>query len=155
MMALLSPKAWGALVLAAILAFSLFFARQSGKASVRAEWNVEKIAQQQASAAAESENRRMEAARQSKVIEAQNAQAKRTQVLQVAAAGARAESDGLRDDLARNTANLPGASVDACRRYGATANAVLGEMAAEGGGLAEAAGSHASDSLMYQEAWPK
>lgn len=45
MLALLSPRLWLAIALAGALAFSHFTAYRSGKASVRAEWNVEKLAQ--------------------------------------------------------------------------------------------------------------
>jgi len=154
-MALLSPKAWLAIGLALVLALSHAFAYRAGRASIRAAWDRSIIAQQQTSATAEAENRRLETLRQSRVIEAQNAQVNRTRVLQAAAAGARAESDGLRGDLARDTADLSRTTIDACRKYAATASAVLGDMAAEGGDMAEKAGGHAADSLTFEQGWPR
>lgn len=151
----MSPRLWLALGLAAVLVFTHFAANRSGAARVRGQWDAAIAQQLQQNLAAEQENRRLETARQSKVIEAQNAQVNRTRVLQAAAAGARAESDGLRGDLARNTADLPSASLTTCRNYAAAANAVLRDMAIEGGGMAEKAGGHASDSLTFEQAWPK
>lgn len=155
MMTLMSPKVWAALVVAAILAFAGFFLYRAGAASVRVQWDAEKLQQQQVAAAQETENRRLESKRQTNVIEAQNASTKRIQGLQVAAAGVRAESDGLRRDLDANTANLSRATPDACRKYAAAVNAVLGDLEKAGGGVAEKADGHASDSLTLQQAWPK
>lgn len=155
MMAFMSPRLWLALGLAAVLAFTHAFVYRSGKAAVRADWDSAIATQLRASVAAEQETRRMESLRAGKVIEAQNAQAKRTQILQASAAGARTESAGLRNDLARNTSDLSSAAIDACRKYATTANAILGDMAAEGGGMAEKADSHSSDALTLQQAWPK
>lgn len=58
MTALLNPKVWLALALAAILAFSGLFIYRAGKANVRSQWDAEKLAQQQAATDA-SEERRM------------------------------------------------------------------------------------------------
>lgn len=155
MMALLSPKAWLAIALACALAFSHAFIYRAGKASVRADWDKSKIEQAAVDLASVQEIRRMESLRSAKVVEAQNANTKRVQGLQVAAAGVRAESDGLRRDLDANTANLSRATPDACRNYAAAANAVLGDLEKAGGGIAEKADGHASDTLMYQDGWPK
>ena len=48
MIALLSWRVWAGLALAIGLAFSHFTAYRSGKASVRAEWTAEKLAQSEA-----------------------------------------------------------------------------------------------------------
>lgn len=45
MLALLSPKLWAAIALAALLAATGFMGYRQGKASVRAEWNASKLAQ--------------------------------------------------------------------------------------------------------------
>lgn len=61
----------------------------------------------------------------------------------------------MRDELAAERAKLPSSSLASCRAHAATLNAVFGECANSSGGLAKAAAGHASDSLMFQEAWPK
>lgn len=71
------------------------------------------------------------------------------------AAAVRVERDGLRDDLAAQRTALPDAACAAVREYASTITAVFGECAAEAGGLAEAAGGHASDTLMLLDTWPK
>ena len=152
---LLSPKLWLAIAVAAILSFYGFVAYRSGAAHVRGQWDAAIVIQQQQAAAAEAENRRMESLRQNKVIEAQNAQTKRSQVLQAAIVAGRVVADSLRHDLAANTASLPSQSPDACRAYAAAANAVLGDMEAAGRGMAEKASGHASDTLTLEQAWPK
>lgn len=62
---------------------------------------------------------------------------------------------GLRNELADQRRDLSTASLDAVRKYAATANAVFGECSAEVERLAGEAAGHASDSMMYQHAWPK
>ncbi|MES1979716.1 MAG: hypothetical protein V4451_16880 [Pseudomonadota bacterium] len=61
----------------------------------------------------------------------------------------------LRDELATERAKLPSSSLASCRAHAATLNAIFGECTASSRGLAKEAAGHASDSLMYQEAWPK
>lgn len=72
-----------------------------------------------------------------------------------AAANLAAVNRGLRDDLANQRRDLSTASLDAVRKYAATANTVFGECKAEVERLAGEASGHATDSLMYQRAWPK
>lgn len=62
---------------------------------------------------------------------------------------------GLRDELTDQRRKLSTASIDAVRQYAATASSVFGECSAEVERLAGEASGHASDSLMYQRAWPK
>lgn len=104
---------------------------------------------------ANAENRRLEQRRQSMVMEANNARTKREETLRRDAAGVRTELAGLRDDLAQSAANLPGATCDAVRKRVTAAENVFEQCAGRYSGLAETAGRHASDSLMYQEAWPR
>ena len=155
MMALLSPKAWLALALSAILAFAGLFLYRSGAASVRTQWDAAIIQQQALAAAQEADNRRLEAKRQTNVIEAQNAQTKRTQGLQVAAAGARAESLGLRDTIATIRASLSSTPGDASSNAASAAAGLLAECGAAYQELAGASDGHYSDTLMLQQAWPK
>lgn len=124
-------------------------------ADARAEWNAGKLKQTEQLAAANAENRRFEQRRQSMVMEATNARTKREETLRRDAAGVRTELAGLRNDLTRSAANLPGASCDAVRKRVSAAENVFEQCAGRYSGLAETAGRHASDSLMYQQAWPR
>lgn len=111
----------------------------------------EEIARQKVSADDERENRRLESKRQSNVIEALNAAAKREQALRADRAG-----DRMRDTLYTFTGTkLPGATLDACRRGAAALAAVLAEVEQAGREMAADAQGHAGDSLMFQEAWPR
>ena len=85
------------------------------------------------------------------LLEANN----RATVNKVAADNLAVVNRGLRNDLANQRSNLSTASVDAVRKYATTANAVFGECSTENERLAGEAAGHASDSLMYQKAWPK
>lgn len=93
MTALLSPRMWLALAVAATLAFSHFAAYRSGRATVRADWETERaqIAQQVAQAEAAAREKEQElAAKNRKVTDAYIAEKKRR------AADARAADDALR-----------------------------------------------------------
>lgn len=109
---------------------------------------------QVAVAAANAESRRIEQRRQSIVIEATNAQAKRETTLRSQAAGARTERDGLRDDLAAAQRDLPSASCEAVRKRADALSSVFDQCAERYTGLAEKAGRHASDALTLDQAWP-
>lgn len=165
----LSPATWlklaGALAVLALVAGAVWMhsgwiaderqaALKQGRAEVQAKWDAEKLDHANARTAASQEARRIETSRQTNVIEAQNAAQTRVKNLQAVVVATAAERDGLRNDLAATTAALPSLAPDACRRYAATANAVLAELGLEAEELARAAQGHANDSLMYQEAWP-
>lgn len=155
MMAFMSPRLWLALGLAAVLAFSHAFIYRAGKATVRADWDSAIASQLRASVAAEQENRRMESLRAGKVIEAQNAQTKRTQTLQASAAGARSELDRLRDYVATIPANLPSTAGDAGGNPASAAPGLLAECSRAYQELAAKADGHYSYTLTLQQAWPK
>lgn len=121
----------------------------------KANTQAKEIAQLKEQGEFNAENRRIEQRRQSMVMEANNARTKREENLRRDAAGVRTELAGLRDDLAQSAANLPGATCDAVRKRVTAAENVFEQCAGRYSGLAETAGRHASDSLMYQEAWPK
>ena len=87
--------------------------------------------------------------------EALNEATKRAQRNAVAAAAARTESDGLRDELAAARERLPDAACPTVRDYAATVGAVFGQCAAVFEDLARAADGHASDALMLEQAWPR
>ena len=155
MMALMSPRLWLALGLAAVLVLSHAFIYRTGKASVRADWDAEKLQLQQVAALQEAENRKLEAKRQTNVIEAKNAQAKRTQVLQASAAGARSELDRLRDAVASIPASLPSNPGDAIGHPASAAPGLLADCSRAYQELAAKADGHLSDTLTLQQAWPK
>lgn len=79
----------------------------------------------------------------------------RAQSAKDAAVKLAAVNRGLRDELTDQRGKLSTASLDAVRKYAATANSVFEGCSAEVERLAGEAAGHASDSLMYQEAWPK
>lgn len=62
------------------------------------------------------------------------------------------ESDRLRVSLKASGDRLSSATADALRKYATTLSAVFGECSSEVEKLARAAGQHASDSLMLQQA---
>jgi hypothetical protein len=155
MIALLNPRVWIALALAAFLTFTHFAAYRSGKATVRAEWDAEKVLQLKNLEAAKDAARAREQALQTQATEAINAASERAKKSQVAAAAVRSVNDSLRDDISAARGDLSRASDAAVRKYAATASAVFGECAAAVERLAGAAEGHATDSLMYQAAWPK
>lgn len=86
---------------------------------------------------------------------AQNEARKREADLAIAADSARAERDGLRDELTSISDRLSRASADSLRQYARTANAILQECTDRYSELAAKADRHASDTLMLKEAWPK
>ena len=99
---------------------------------------------------------RAEERRQSEqTIGALNAQAKRTQAAQVAAAAANDASGRLRDDIADLQRRLPSATLDACRRDAAALGAVFNACRAEYEALGRDAQGHADDTMTLQQAWPK
>ena len=67
---------------------------------------------------------------------------------------ARAERDGLRDQLDTAASNLPGATCTAARDYGATATTILGECGAALEDLARKADGHALDARTLIQSWP-
>lgn len=80
---------------------------------------------------------------------------KRAQYNAVAADSARRAAVSLRDQLATARADLSSATIDASRNYAAALSDVFGQCVDEYRGLAEKATGHATDSMMYQAAWPK
>lgn len=89
------------------------------------------------------------------VIGAINDAKKREQVARVAAAGARSERDGLRDELAAAQRDLSSAPPAACIERAAALSAVFEQCAGRLEELAGKADRHASDALTLQQAWPK
>ena len=156
MTALLSPRVWLALALAAVLALSHNFAYKSGKANVRAAWDAEKVVQLNNQKEADRENRNIESARANNVIVAQNAAVLRNRDLQADAVGARSESQRLRDALetASTALRLPGDTCKASIDYADAASVLLAQCAATYTDVAGKADGHSNDAKTLIEAWP-
>lgn len=89
------------------------------------------------------------------VIGAINDAKKREQMARAAAAGARTERDGLRDELAAAQRDLPSATPDACIERAAALSAVFEQCAGRLEELAGQADRHVNDAVTFQQAWPK
>lgn len=93
--------------------------------------------------------------RQRKKDEALNAANQRAQRLALASADLGAAAQRLRDELAAARSRLPDASCEATRAHAATLQRVFGECTAEYRAMAARAAGHASDALMFDQAWPE
>lgn len=145
----LDPRLWLALV--AVLGLSYcagdYRGEDRGKREVQAEWN-------KAALAATQENQRLSNRWNSKLVEAVNNAKSREQKNAVAADGAVRERDQLRDELAASRRQLGTATCASVREHAAALTDVFESCVREYQGVAREADGHASDSLMYQEAWP-
>lgn len=121
---------------------------KAGESEVMAEWQAESLA-------AQAKARQIEQAQAKAAQEAINAARVRESRQKADADRARAESDGLRDELAAAIRDLPSAACDAVRSHAAALNDVFGQCARTVEEMARQADGHASDSLTYQQAWPK
>lgn len=137
------------IIFVALAGMQVYGARQHslGYLKAQAEYTQRALAATQAARAREAEL-------QIKIQEAQNEARKRENDLSLAADAARAERDGLRDELTAIGDRLSKASADSLRKYARTANAVLAECTTRYSELAKKADQHASDSLMLQQGWP-
>jgi hypothetical protein len=97
---LLNPRLWIALALAAVLGFTHFTAYRAGKGVVRAEWDKDKAARMAQALEAEqaARQREQQLVAERKKVEDRYVQDKRK--ADIAAAGARAELERLRIELA-------------------------------------------------------
>lgn len=147
------PYRWLALALlvSAFGALCWFKGEVHGEAKLTAYQLAESQATVKAQAAAAAITR----AQQQRKDDALAQATQRAQRAEAAASSARAAGDGLRHDLTQARSDLSRATVDAVRKYAATLSAVFDECSAEVERLAKAADGHASDSLTYQQAWPK
>jgi hypothetical protein len=99
------------------------------------------------------EVQRMATRAQTRVIEAQNAAAERLDSLRVAAAGARAERDRLRDAASASIAAARSGH-QACIANASALAEVFGQCAGRYVDLAEKADGHVSDIQTMTDAWP-
>lgn len=153
------PMAWriGAMIVAIFLILLAVFAAgwSHGAAGVRAEWDAEKIIQQQQVNASELAARAKEQSLMNKLTEAQNAATIREQKIRADADTARAAAGSLRDTVTALRGQLSASSAETCRNTADTALAVFGECADRYQRLAEAADRHASDATTCRDAWPE
>lgn len=87
--------------------------------------------------------------------EAQNAATKRDKAKDQRIAALTTTSNGLRHTVSDLRGRLATASIDACRTTADAFATVFEECRGAYEEMGRAADGHASDSLMYQEAWPK
>lgn len=147
MIALLNPRVWIALALVALLAFSHFSAYRKGRADVQAQWTA-------AVAAANLEARQMEQRRQRNVDDAAKVAAAREARARTAAAHARSERDGLRDDLNR-AREYAAQSRAAAERVANLSTELLDRCTASYLAVAEAAQRADSEARELRQGWPR
>ena len=108
-----------------------------------------------AALAASEQARSREKQLQTTVQEAKNAAIAREKTLLADAGRSRAQSDGLRNQLAAARSQLSSASRAAVDQYAATSAELLIECGAAYSELARQADGHSSDAVMLIEAWPR
>lgn len=155
MLALMSPRLWGAVVLSVILALTHFTAYRAGRAAVRSQWDAQRLVDAETARKAIDANRTKEQQLQADLSKAQDEAAKREKTLRVAAAGARSERDKLRDAISAATSGLPGDTSSTVLARASTLGGLLDECTARYTDVAEHASGHASDAVMLRDAWPK
>jgi hypothetical protein len=155
MMALLSPRVWLALACAVFFAGCNFASYRAGKAHTQAAWNIEKLATAAAVLTAADAARTREQALQATVKKAENDSKQRETNLVADTARVAAVTSSLRKQLATARSDLSSASDASARKYAAALSDVFGECTAKYSEVARSADGYASDSLMYQQGWPK
>lgn len=155
MLALLSPRLWLAIGLAVILAVSHGFAYKSGRAAVRAQWDVEKAIQLKQTLELQSQYRQKEQEHAQRLSDAQQAARKRENLLQSQLATLRVSADSLRDDLSTYRSQLPGASCDAVRNYSAALSDVFRECTSRLVDVASEADRASGEVRLLRDSWPK
>lgn len=128
---------------------------EHGQEKVRAQWAEADKQRLQDEAIAQAVQSAIANERHLAAQKAANEAKERERGLVAAAAAARAESERLSGELTQARSALATAPLEAVRLYAATATAVLDDCQRAYRGMAQAADGHASDSLMYQAAWPQ
>jgi uncharacterized membrane protein YdfJ with MMPL/SSD domain len=144
---LLNWRVWVFAALVAFLAFTHLTAYRHGKQNVRSEWLA-------SVAAANEDARRLEQQRQRRADEASALVVVRQARIAADASASRMAVDGLRGDL-DSLQRASAQSLDAATKSVSALSAVFEECARERVEVAQEAAGHASDSLMYQQAWPR
>lgn len=128
---------------------------EQGAAHVQGKWDAaekDRLAQEAITTAV---NQAIATERHLAAQRATNEAIERERGLRAAAAVARAESERLSGELEATRIALATAPIEAVRLYAATATAVFDDCQRAYQGMAREADGHASDSLMYQRAWPE
>lgn len=128
---------------------------KQGASSVQTQWDADRLQRAEQDATQTAALAVITKARQDAATKAANEAKDRERALRAAAAAALAESERLSGELEATRTALATAPVEAVRLYAATATAVLNECQRAYLGMAQEADGHASDSLMYQQAWPQ
>ena len=144
---LLNPRFLIGLALVGALTFTHFFVYRAGKNNVRTEWTA-------SVAKANAEARSLEQRRQDRANEAAVLATKRERSIVADAARVRIAADRLRDTLDA-VERASAESSDAASKSVAALRAVFDSCRAEYERMGREAAGHASDSLTYQQAWPK
>lgn len=152
-MSWLNPGTWllyGALAAALVLGvWRLDVSRQAiGYDRAQAEYTTAAL---KATEAARTREQQLQAT----ATKAQNDARTRETKLAADARNLRLERDGLRNDLAASQRELPSASCESVRRRAAAVTDVFDQCAGAIESLAGKADRHASDALMFEQAWPK
>lgn len=147
MVALLNPRVWIALAIAAALAFSHFTIYRKGQANVRNEWAV-------SVANANAEAMRLERARQRRADESAGLAAAREAGIRVAAARAADSVRGLRGDI-ESLQRASSESLSAANNAARVLGDVLQSCTEAYRSVAEDADRATSEALMLRQAWPK
>lgn len=144
------------------LAFALIAAAAAFWAAWQAQdWRygeqIFEIRYHQADAEAKAAGRALQrtATLQRKKDEALDAANKRAQRLALESAGLRTVADRLQRDLDAASAQLSSAPCQAVRDYATTLTRVFGQCKDRYRALGERAAGHASDALMFDQAWPE
>ncbi len=133
-----------------------------GREEIQAKWDRVESIKKDLALADNTEQRKLENLRQSKAMEASNGSKKRELALRDAVGSLAAERDGLRRDFEDSRQARVGSSGNeagqpSCQAQSKRITAleeVFEQCVGRYSGLAEKADRHASDALMYDEAWP-
>lgn len=157
MTALLSPRIWLAIAIAAAMAFSHFFVYRAGKANVRADFDAYKLDVSETTRKLQAANERRAAEQRDQQLKAQNDAKTREAGLRTDAGNAVAELDRLRNALRVATRRdpVPGATAPAADQPAASQTVVFLDCAAALTELARDADGHASDVQTLEDSWPK
>lgn len=143
----------GAVIAAAVAAVAAWNHRidqqgyERGRTEVIAKWN-------EANAKAVAQQRAEQQRLQTQKEKALNEAADREKSLRADVARVGRERDRLRDELAASRSTIDTASVASLRKRASALTDVFQQCVDEYRSVAEKADRHATDSLMYQRAWP-
>ena len=142
-------------MLAAVIASGLFLLQTEHLYQTQLTLATERTSWAQANSMAMIKARQAEASHTETLNQALLNESTRATQNRIAADRARAERDGLRNQIASARSAIPHAAEAAIRAYAAAATDVFDQCTARYIDVAAAADGHASDALMLQQAWPQ